>query len=343
MFVFIENLAELSSSMADTLAPTENCLKRHIAVHLKDCVLFLSKSFCTVEISEQCTRIDSLQGAHYHIWIFNLWTEQWRKYAIPEQEKLPEVVGRTGIVIGSDCYFFGGTNTLLRKLRSKNGTFVWSIIYIEYQTNVPSPRLYHCAWEHGEKMWVFAGYGPSPHNYLNDHGDFRSWDSSLSFGENSQLLSYDPSTKIWVSVKCSGEVPSPRNQACTGIIGDNVWLYGGSTTVNDIYRDDLYKLNMYSFVWTKIESTVPRPSGRRNASLTPVSANQLVLYGGRQENMSDQDVTIPWVFDVQSHIWRQHPITENHRWNHTQARSQGGGQGGHLTPPKMAKFNAIAR
>ena len=131
---------------------------------------------------------------------------------------------------------------------------------------------------------------------------------------NNQLLPYDPSTNTWTNAKCSGEPPSPRFDASTANIHDNVWLYGGRTE-NNSYNKDLYQLNLCSFVWTKIEATIP--NGITKASLTPVSTNQLVLYDGRHQDMHDQNITT-WIFDVQSHQFRKHSNTEIHYgWKHT--------------------------
>ena len=188
------------------------------------------------------------------------------------------------------------------------------------QAQTPSPRQYHCAWEYGEKMWVFGGYGLPPTGYLNDHGNFVPYlqPSGLP-GVNNQLLWYDPSTGTWTNVKYSGEVPSPRCKAFTTVITEKMWLYGGS---NDrvVTNDSLYELNMQSFVWTQIETNMPRPqvkfTGGFHAPLTQISADQFVLYGGtRGGNLNISN--IPWIFDVQSHTWSRHPKTEGHpQWSH---------------------------
>ena len=262
-------------------------ITNQIAVCLEDCIWVLCKTTC-------------FQVSDYTISICNLWTEQWRQYAIPKQQELPEVEGPTGVVIGTDVYLFGSHyNSKLWKLtRNRNASFEWSKIHIADQTKVPSPRTDHCAWEHGGEMWVFGGYGPAPIDYLNDHGNFIYL--SRLFGVNSQLFSYSPTTGRWTNVKCSGEVPSPRDKLSTAEMQDNVWLYGGLTE-NSVYSEDLYKLSMHSLVWTKIEATMARPNASMEASLTPISASQLVLFGGIHMDMHLQKPTRPWIFDIQSH------------------------------------------
>ena len=302
--------------MADK--PPEDCWENYLAVRLKNLIIVLSQTF-SFQIRLITSEGKFFSMDHYTIWIYCLWTEQWKKYSIPKQRKRPfiDVHGRTSVVVGSDVYIFGGhdqTTMFCKLIRHANGSFDFSIIHNENQTKIPSPRMFHCSWEHGEKMWVFGGYGPSPVDYLNDHGDFIQ--KSRSKGNNNQLLSYYPSTNTWTNVECSGEVPSPRRRASTASIQDNVWLYGGSTEKNR-YCNNLYELNMHSFKWTKIETTMLRPGGSNRASLTPISSSHLVLYGGIHEDWRNKNLTKPWIFDVQSHTWRQHPAAQTHRrWNH---------------------------
>ena len=269
--------------MADKLPPLENCL----AVRLKDCILVLSKHSHFSIFSDKSA-----------IWMYNLWTETWMKYDIIPKPK-PEVNGHTGVVIGTDVYICGerGYKSMLSKLtRNPKGKYAWSIIHIEDQSKVPSPRFDCCAWEYGEKMWVWGADGPST---------------------DDQLLYFDPSTKTWINVKCSGEVPSPGNRASTTKMQDNVWLHE-TTTINYSCSLGLYTLSMHSFTWTRIETTMPKPIRNSKASLTPISASQLLSYGGFSQDISDKNLTLSWIFDIQSRQWKQHPIAETyHRWNHT--------------------------
>ena len=86
--------------------------------------------------------------------------------------------------------------------------------------------------------------------------------------------------------------------------------------MNNRFSRDLYELSMRSLVWTKIEAAMPRPDDYREATLTPISASQLVMYGGMHRHVLEK-LTGPWILDIQSYTWRQHPITENYnRLNH---------------------------
>ena len=253
--------------MADTRAPTEECLEHHMAVRLKDCIFVSSKS----------SKFTSQNAVHVEdnpviLWIYNLWTEQWAKYVIQIRKYLHFGRDCTNVLIGTNVYSIHGTigesynvHRLLSLEITANGSCAWGFIHTGNQTKEPSPRVDYCAWEHGAKMWVFGGYGPSPVDYLNDHGEF-----ALCYrrcGTNNQLLSYEPSTGTWTNAECFGDIPSPRCDASAAVLADTVWLYGGLTNNNCTFISDLYELNMLSFVWTKIETTTPRPNGKRQANL----------------------------------------------------------------------------
>ena len=304
--------------MAGTLAPTEKCLEYNIAVCLKDPVFVLTTS---TTFSSGTTVVDKT----IILWIYDIWTEQWAKHTISERKCLPFVshVHYTGVVIGTYVHIMCGLigehfkKNMLWNLRlNANRSCAWGLMHIDKQAQVPSPRIRHCAWAHGEKMWVFGGWGPSPVNYLNDYGDFELCEGS--YGTNNQLLSFHPPTKTWTNAKCFGDIPSPLRMASSAMVADTVWLYGGLTK-NDAYNNDMYELSMLSFAWTKIEVTTPRPNGNYGASLSPISASQFLLHGGQHQDEHGQSLnTMPWIFSVQLRTWRQHPTAESHlRENHT--------------------------
>ena len=291
-------------------------LEHHIAVRLKDCIFVWSKS-------SKCTSQNTVEDNPVILWIHNLWTEQWVKYVIQIRKHLYFERDCTGVLIGTDVYMMWGIvgesynkHMLLGLNINANGSCTWGSIHTGNQTKEPSPRVHYCAWEHGAKMWVFGGYGPSPVDYLNDHGDFAL--CYRTCGTNNQLLSYEPSTYTWTNAQCFGDIPSPRCHASAAVLADTVWLYGGKTK-NNFFNSDLYELNMLSFAWTKIETTMPRPNGRRQASFIPISSSQLVLYGGNgYQDEHDQNLTVPWIFNVQLHTWKQHPMAECYlRKDHT--------------------------
>ena len=214
------------------------------------------------------------------IGMYNLYTEKWGTHKIPcENVAPPETILPCAIAIADDIYMFGGfqsgihnleTNALW-KLGRISKRLEWSEITGQHHAKMPSPRYGHSGWEYADKLWIFGGSGPSLEGYLNDHGDACNT-------HNNQLLCFDPSTEEWSNPQSTGAVPGPRIGQTMAVTGDQVWLYGGTTSnllkgdvlslkfalggcempdhwvkdlsINDIL-DELYQLNMQSLTWTK--------------------------------------------------------------------------------------------
>ena len=271
--------------------PSEMFMQSYVAVRWKDGIVVLSES------------------KRRSLWIYNLWTEQWREYELRKENCLPVDINQRGVEIGLDIYMFGSfsdENTLWKLARSTDNSFAWSRIQIKDRSKTPSKRKGHSVWEYDGKMWVYGGYGDSLAGYLNNHGDFDSdmsivTTNSLIFrGHNNQLLSYDPCLETWTNVPCSGDVPAPRKDASTATIKDKLYLHGGSPS-NERYTKNMYVLDMHLVIWSRIETTgLTRPLRQTNVSFTPVTVNQLVFI----DNSQFQGVI--WIFDVQSHTWKKH-------------------------------------
>ena len=238
------------------------------------------------------------------IWRHNLYTEQWSKHMIPENELYPpNTAGACAVAIKEYVFLFGGYNfeeqnfyNELWKLHksSNKGLFTWCKVVTENMKE-PSPRFCHSGWTHSEKLWIFGGFGPSPDGYLNANGEF-----SQLF--NNQLLSFNPSCKEWVNVKCFGSIPSPRAKHASAIIGDTVWLYGGGNISFPL--DDLYELNMSSLAWTHVQTGNTKPSGRCGCSLNAITHDQLLLHGGIGPDIMKLRDT--WILDLPSQTWKQY-------------------------------------
>ena len=153
------------------------------------------------------------------IWMYNLYTEEWKKHVIPDTSDAPlPFSGAVATAIDGSIYTFGGcdtncaiTNHDLWKLREKREGFTWSLVATQCKEKSPSPRIGHTGWGYAGKLWIFGGVGPSPaEGYLNDHGDLI--DLQNEYGEvcNNQLLSYNPYTSEWINHECCGDVPSPH-------------------------------------------------------------------------------------------------------------------------------------
>ena len=283
----------------------------HVAVSLQNYVLVFAGAF--IEEDAGCNDVMRF------IWSYNLYTERWRKYRIPESKSTPHMDAyASAVAIGTDVYMFGLSNSVWQLTINKNRCFTWTKMPEKAKSETPSPRQFHSAWEYLGKMWIFGGSGTSPScGFLNEHGDKHKQGIESC---NNQLLCYDPCCNTWTNPKCFGDVPCPRARHATAIIRNKVFLYGGSGQYGGYQTCsyDFCMMNMDSLSWTTINKNQPNPGHRVELSLTAVTANQLALVGGVRALGDDST----WIFDIENGMWKEYTQFKDHlcRYLHTGTR-----------------------
>ena len=258
------------------------------------------------------------------IWIYRLDIDRWIKYVIPHSRTAPN--GREGacaVAIGASIFMHGGSigkkhGADLWKLSRTCDGIAWTLIDLETGF-IPSPRSRHTGWECDGKMWIFGGVGLPFTGFLDEHGDYWRDDitgNTVDVGYDNQLHCYDPTKKTWTNVESRGAIPSPRADHSVTDAKGNMWLYGGLSIRAGTYccMDDLFELNLDSFIWTQIQTNgLLKPIGRSGHFFTAVgdTCNQIILHGG----YSKKDVMLEyislsyeesvWILDLNSVSWRQ--------------------------------------
>ena len=275
----------------------------HCAVRLDNFIIICGGSYGPWSIATVSTCV---------IWTYNLYTDKWTKHATTKRREGPEPFEQAvAVAIGGTVYIFGGwrygsyeSNELWTLNRTETGSFTWSFIKYHSDKESPSPRHRHTGWQYAGKLWIFGGKGPSPEQFLRDHGDIAGGNVT----RNNQLLSYNPDSNRWTNPQSFGEVPSPRSDHSSTIIRDKVFLLGGYNE-SFSWHDDLFQLDMYTLTWTRIQTDQDRPGTYSGCTLTAITDNQLVL------RMLENDT---WIMDLTSHSWRRYTSgKDNDRENHT--------------------------
>ena len=274
----------------------------------------VSKAFIEQHVAVCCKDRIVVLSAHNRcsIWIYNLWTEQWKNYTSRKGQQLPIRYGQVGVEIGSDIYMYGGfdkLNMLWRLTRSTNKPCI-DIFYIN-RIKRPSPRKDHSVWQYGEKMWIFGGLGGSPVGYFSEYGDF------IVAGRhryiNNQLFCYDPFSHMWTNVECCGDIPAPQAGASAAVMKHKVYLCGGYVSSSVSTRLRMYELSIHSMTWTQIEFTGLRYNIHQIISLTSVRDNELVLHSN-----TGYEKGFTRILDAQSHTWKEHLEEKmGYGFNHT--------------------------
>ena len=278
-------------------------IRNHAAVQINHTIVVFGG---THELDDYDDTVDYFIH-NYHrrhtIWIYNLYTEKWRRYRIPKWKKTPKwlKLEACGVAIEEDIYVFS-PNEFWRLTRNTFGCFSWTEILIDENHKKPSPRMKVSGWEYDRKLCIFGGYGLSPDGYLNEYGDFNDC-------FNNQLLQFNPDSVEWTNLRSRGTVPEPRYSHATTAIREKVWLYGGISFSNGTLRyfDDLYELDMRSLTWTKIHTVGHKPQFLSCWSLNVTASNQLVLHSTMSAKFSET-----WIVDLQSRSWKQHLSGRHH-------------------------------
>ena len=275
----------------------------HVAVRVAHYILVIGGTWTSRDIS-----------SHHVIWMYNLYTEQWRKQVTYGENVPSPRCGASGTVIGADIYMFGGltlprgadTNQLWKLSTVPNECFVWNKLIHKSKAKSPSPRTWHSGWEYTGKLWIFGGVGDSLTGYLHESGNFAN-------GVNNQLLCFDPSCKEWINPTCTGEIPEPRQSHGTAQIRNLTWLFGGCKTRNYMDFDSLYLLDMDSLTWTQVQPgrVMTWPAGRSSCTLTAITENQLLLHG---VSMSDS-ASDTWIFDLTTMTWRAYVMVAEDKYH----------------------------
>ncbi|OTF78681.1 kelch domain-containing protein [Euroglyphus maynei] len=213
-------------------------------------------------------------------------------------------------IINDYLYMFGGfseegnLNTLYRLNLC---TLKWRRMKPVVGRLEPLPCDKNVCWEYDEKFFLFGGYGPVPRVWNEDFTFQFLFDTSSHWhyvrGWNNQLVCYDPDTNQWEWPQQSGQIPSARAACAASKIGHHIFLFGGR--MNRERMNDMYMLDMRTMRWTQIQPNnvehVVR--GRSWHTLTPVSDQMLVLYGGFSHD--NQPLKDCWIFDTRSYTWRE--------------------------------------
>eukprot|EP01132_Coremiostelium_polycephalum_P009359 gene9359-11493_t len=156
----------------------------------------------------------------------------------------------------------------------------------------------HTARIIGSKIYMFGGY--------NGNGTY--------FG----LSIYDIESREWTNVafddlKGSSEIPQPRTNHASAVIGDQLYIFGGNRIEpNGDYNvmNDFFCLDTKTLCWRRIEATGAIPCGRGGHSMEVIKG-QIYLFGGGIWNPQSDWVSKfndIHIFDPETNHWTKPTI-----------------------------------
>jgi len=275
----------------------------HVAVEYRNTMIVWGGYYC--DIDTQFFR----PSEFIYIYPYDLAekTGVWIKYKVAEGDCPLQATAACGLIYGDDLYIFGGNVTKnehgIRMGSSTSDLYKLSLITGRWELHKnednpsPTPRDKVCGFVTREGLFYFGGYGPSlryvtgDRKFLGRGNDFFEDDDQGNYSWNNQLVCFD--WQNWKLIEQHGEVPSHRAAAAAVYIDKerSAYLFGGRHA--NVRLNDLYRLDVNTFVWNAIEfEEVSKPIGRSWASLTyNPEGKYLFLYGGLSADsapLSDQ-------------------------------------------------------
>uniref|UniRef100_A0AAF5PSP2 Kelch domain-containing protein family protein n=1 Tax=Wuchereria bancrofti TaxID=6293 RepID=A0AAF5PSP2_WUCBA len=138
----------------------------------------------------------------------------------------------TACVINKKMYIFGGRSDLHGAFHSSRDYYSDVLKVLNLKTgrwedpkvtgDCPCGRRSHSAWVRNNKMYIFGGYLGTENRHLNE------------------LHEFDPATSCWRRLKPFGTGPSPRRRQCVVVVGERVFLFGGTMPSNSKKMDPVH-------------------------------------------------------------------------------------------------------
>uniref|UniRef100_A0A1B6DWJ7 Kelch domain-containing protein 3 n=2 Tax=Clastoptera arizonana TaxID=38151 RepID=A0A1B6DWJ7_9HEMI len=123
--------------------------------------------------------------------------------------------------IGLNMYIFGGRGDRSGALHSQVERYCHDIMYLDTRNaqwhrpvtmgDIPIGRRSHSAFVHDGKLYIFGGYNSLREEHFND------------------LHRFCPKTLTWQHIKAQGEPPTKRRRQSCVVLGDRMFLFGGTS------------------------------------------------------------------------------------------------------------------
>lgn len=233
-------------------------------------------------------------GDRVSVWSFNIETNCWSH--VEAKGDIPAVrSGHSVTRAGSHLILFGGEDAKGKKL---NDLYMFDLktstwLPLHYRGTGPSPRSYHVATIHDDKILLVFG-GQSKSRILND------------------LFSFDFETIVWSRVKIRGHHPSPR-AGCSGALCGTNWYIVGGGSKKKRYVETLVFDVVKSECSQSVTSSSASITTNRGFSLVPVQYQDkvfLVAFGGNKKDPSNQVEILMITTSEHSMSWRSAPDIE---------------------------------
>ena len=175
----------------------------------------------------------------------------------------PPICRHSAVVDADQMYLFGGSdnstesdNTYILNLKTKT----WTIKRAE-ASGLPPPIDNHSAVVHNHEMVVFGGF--------------------IGGSRCNQVFTLNLPSLVWSAPATSGTAPSPRSGHTAMVYNSTMIVYGGCND-DGAKLNDVWKLNLPSYMWEKMALQGQVPEGRSGHSVC-LYRSIMIVFGGMKD------------------------------------------------------------
>jgi len=215
--------------------------------------------------------------------------------------------------ISSGLVLFGGFYECVAPNQGPNCQNIYynDVFLLDTETNAwthpptpliaPPPRAFHgsCPYPTADTILIYGG--------VNFSADFSSF---TFYGD---LWEYNPRFNLWI-LRSLDLGPGPRVGAEIEVLGDIMYLFGGTDATIATAHNDLWAFNLRLNVWTLLKPDTPDgnplfPDTRsllewRLMDVDPTNP-RIMLYGGNSGGFVEIQRTDTWVYYINTNSWQQ--------------------------------------
>ena len=119
---------------------------------------------------------------------------------------------------------------------------------------------------------------------------------------------FDFGSETWAPLATSGTGPTPRANAASVMIGDDLWVFGGNSSTSGLTftpHNDLFALNVVTGAWRQVAAAGTLPAARLFHAMTadPKNGRLYIAHGGDENAFIGPFFTDVWGFDVATSSW----------------------------------------
>jgi len=164
----------------------------------------------------------------------------------------------------SDTWYFDSSALYLQKNASWKQSF---------STATPPPRNSHTAVVFGGQLVIFGGF------YHNaSQGEVSCNDPADDCFYYNDIWIYSPNADKWTQLMPYGDAPQPRWGHSASVIGEDMYIFGGTTAAGTVLND-LWGYNFPYGVWQKLSPQGTVPAARFTQTQVTIGDTAYV-YGG---------------------------------------------------------------